>query len=514
MKNVIIIGGVATVLVVAAGVSNVIMIQHIAEVERKVDSFKPHQINVPISMQEEIVERLASDNKAGITSVSGKIDKIAIAQNEQCKLAEEAFEKAQELYRKGSYTEAKIYALNAIRHNQNNADYLKFYSEMVVQSSNAEQRELDQVLAILDGSLYSVSAEDVSKILTLREKVSQKKSQLDNQSDVVPTTNLRGELESIWSGEYALGNIINGDEINVDKLQNRIEKINALLGEELTDELRAKLAKDLQTSSNIYSAHLTLKSVTNALNKAASHAEKSSLTNGQILSARNQLSTAATLLAQVWVLELPQSIVRKAEKIQKRISDIDEKLNVIASQEAMAKYNILVERLRDIQTNVTTRKAADYAVERANKPANEEGTLTKYLKEIQKCTTELQTLTIFDKEGKRKAVFALKMAQVLALKVSSKRYQAYQFWAINKIEAVRQRRERVSAFKPYTDRQAIQDFKTYLMDIDRGLLTYDVGVCYDKVFYLIFTDQVPTKNQAALQYEKATFAKMGKLEDF
>ena len=52
------------------------------------------------------------------------------------------------------------------------------------------------------------------------------------------------------------------------------------------------------------------------------------------------------------------------------------------------------------------------------------------------------------------------------------------------------------------------------MDIDRSLLTYDVGTCYDKVYFLIFTDQVDRDKQAELQYQKATFDKIGKLEDF
>ena len=87
-------------------------------------------------------------------------------------------------------------------------------------------------------------------------------------------------------------------------------------------------------------------------------------------------------------------------------------------------------------------------------------------------------------------------------------------WAIEKIEAAREDRNNVSTFWPYTTDRAIKIFKNYLMDIDRSLLTYDVGTCYDKVYFLIFTDQVDSDKQAELQYQKATFDKIGKLEDF
>lgn len=500
--------------------------QNIVDAEKKnVDAVKQMASSVQKQLQEQRVgtnaklaeintatkKSLANQEKLGgeLAKLNGNIESVVQENKKTQANADAAITMAKKAVESGNLQLAKIYVLNAISHRQNKFDYLKFYVDMVANDSSATIGELNQVLAIIDGSLYNVPAEDVNKILALREQIGKRKNQIDTQS-AAPEINLSEELESVESGKYALKNIINGDNIDADKLQKRIEKINALLGEELTDEWRAKLTRYLQESSNIYSAHLTFKSVINALDKASTHAKKTSLTEKQILSARNQLSTATTLLAQIWTLELPRNIVEKAEEIQKNISDVDERINVLASQNAMKRHDALAKELKDIEDDVKDTAAKDYAKDKTNG----NGTLTQYLKDVQRCATELQALKIFDQKGRQQAIETLRRTQELALKISSKRYLAYQLWALDKIEDARQSRDSVGTFKPYKDEKAIEDFKKYLMDIDRGLLSYDVGMCYDKVYHLIFTEQVPTKKQAELQYEKAKSEKMGKLEDF
>ena len=170
--------------------------------------------------------------------------------------------------------------------------------------------------------------------------------------------------------------------------------------------------------------------------------------------------------------------------------------------------------MKNIITKKTAKEFAKETDSNRVKKDYKKGALTEYLENIQKYAAELRTLEIFDKEGQKRAVETFEYTQKLALKVSAKRYQAYQMWAIEKIEAAREDRNNVSTFWPYTTDRAIKIFKNYLMDIDRSLLTYDVGTCYDKVYFLIFTDQVDSDKQAELQYQKATFDKIGKLEDF
>ena len=553
MKSGIIIGGVAAVVVAASGVNNVMMIQRMNAVESKVNSFPPHQINISPEMQAEIVKKLAADNKTGITEISVKLSDIKKTQKSETdvlsgKLADiekarskditslssrlekleavqkqseikavKSFELAKQLKAQGKIVEAKTYALNAINHQKDNPEYLKFYADIVINDANVTGIELDQVAAVLDASLFNVSAEDINGIIAIRNSVAQKKSQIAIAT-AVPAIDLNKEIESVISGQYAMGKIVNGDNVNMDLLKQRIEKINALLGEELSQAQRNQLTGELQNASNIFSAQLTFESVENALAKAKVYSKASELSKKQIHIARNQLSTANTLLAQIWTTKLPANIVKKGDSIQEKIDGIDKDLNKLASQDAMKKHDELKEKLKKIEKTIDQKSAKDYAKEVADKRAKEEynkkGTLTVYLEDIQKYASELRTLKIFDEEGQKKAVETFEDTQKLALKVSAKRYQAYQMWAIEKIEAARKMATKPWYRKDPNEIEAKRIFRDWLEDIDRSLLTYDVGTCYDKVYDLIVFQCVGKPAQAALQYEKATFDKIGKLEDF
>lgn len=464
--------------------------------------------------------KLADIEKArskDITSLRSRLEKLEAVQKQSEIKAVKSFELAKQLKAQGKIVEAKTYALNAINHQKDNPEYLKFYADTVINDANATGIELDQVAAVLDASLFNVSAEDINGIIAIRNSVAQKKNKI-SVATAAPAVDLNKEIASVISGKYAMAKIVDNDNINMDLLKQRIEKINALLGEELSQAQRNQLTAELQDASNIFSAQLTFESVENALAKAEVYSKASELSKKQILIARNQLSTANTLLAQIWTTKLPANIVKKGESIQKEIDVIDKDLNKLASQDAMKKHDELKEKLEKIEKTIDQKSAKDYAKEvadkRAKKEYNKKGTLTVYLEDIQKYASELRTLKIFDKEGQEKAVKTFEYTQTLALKVSAKRYQAYQMWAIEKIEAARESRMSVSAFKPYRNIRAIADFENYLKDIDRSLLTYDVGTCYDKVYNLIFAEQVPDNQKARLQYEKATFDKLGKLEDF
>ena len=549
MKSGIIIGGVAAVVVAASGVSNVMMIQRMTAVESKVNNFTPHQINISPEMQAKIVRKLAADNKTGITEISIKLSDIEKTQKNEAetlsgKLADiekarskditslssrlekleavqkqaeikavKSFELAKQLKAQGKIVEAKTYALNAINHQKDNPEYLKFYADTVINDANATGIELDQVAAVLDASLFNVSAENINDIIAIRNSVAQKKSQIAIAT-AVPAIDLNKEIESVISGQYAMGKIVNGDNVNMDLLKQRIEKINALLGEELSQAQRNQLTAELQDASNIFSAQLTFENVENALAKAEVYSKASELSKKQILIARNQLSTANTLLAQIWTTKLPANIVKRADNIENKISEIDEKLNIIVSKDAMERYKNLADELKKIKIAVTNTSAKEYAEEMArNRGKQENGTLTKYLKDIQKYAAELQTLRILDEKGQEQAIATLKSAQQLAPQIIAKRYQAYQLWALDKIKKAFESRYSVG-IKAYRNQKAISDFENYLMDIDRSLLTYDVGTCYDKMHAEIFGKQVPDKQKARLQYQKATSDKIGKLEDF
>lgn len=527
MKSGIIIGGVAAVVVAASGVSNVMMIQRMNAVESKVNNFTPHQINISPEMQAEIVRKLATDNKTGITEISVKLsdiekarskditslsfrlEKLEAVQKQAEIKAAKSFELAKQLKAQGKIVEAKTYALNAINHQKDNPEYLKFYADTVINDANATGIELDQVAAVLDASLFNVSAEDINGIIAIRNSVAQKKNKI-SVATAAPAVDLNTEIASVISGKYAMTKIVDNDNINMDLLKQRIEKINALLGEELSQAQRNQLTAELQDASYIFSAQLTFESVENALAKAEVYSKASELSKKQIRIARNQLSTANTLLAQIWTTKLPANIVKKGESIQEEIDIIDKALNKLASQDAMKKHDKLAAELKKIKIAVTNTSAKEYAEEMArNRGKQENGTLTKYLKDIQKYAAELQPLRILDEKGQEQAIATLKETQQLAPQIIAKRYHAYQLWAVDKIEKAR----KTVTDKNHSSREAKRLFRNMLMDIDRSLLTYDVGTCYDKIYGIVF-DEIDKTDHAELQYVKATFDKIGKLEDF
>ncbi len=450
------------------------------------------------------VEAIEKGQSKDIASLANRLEKIESLQLQSIAEAAKSFELAQKLKSQGKIVEAKTYALNAINHQKKNFDYLKFYTDIVIYNPHVTVNELNQLLAILDTSLFNVSAENISGIIALRNGVIQKQNLL-NAKTAASSINLNEELETVTNGKYAMANIVKGDNVDMELLKLRIEKINALLGENLTDNKRNYLTQELEIASNIYSAQLTFKSVRNSLNKASAAAKNTTLSKSQILAARNQLSTATTLLAQIWTMELPDNTVRQAINIQKDIACIDEKLNIIASKDAIICYEKLVIKLEKIKHTISNTSTGNYA--------NRKGTLTQYLKDIQKIVDELQKLEIYDKVGQKKVIATIKESQELATGISSKRYQAYQLWALDKIKKAFNERYSVGV-KAYRDKKAIKDFQDLLMDIDRSLLTFDVGTCYDNIHNEIFHEQVPDKEKADLQFSKATFEKIGKLEDF
>lgn len=595
MKSRIIFGGVAAVLLAASIVENYMMIQRLAEVERKVNDFTPHQINIPKELQTQIVDKLAADNKKGIEAfseklsdiekkntsqidaitekvnklvtdsqnginvfskklsdieslqstnrqsleqhieslknaqkssedtvteklsdiekrssarikaIAEKVKQIGTVQSYAKENAAKSFEIAKQLKEQGNFIGGKTYAINAINHQKDNPEYLRFYADMVIEDPNVAPAEVDQVLAVLDASLFNVTAENISGILALRNRVAQKKSQLAVNT-AAPTIDLKEEIKSVTTGEYAIVNIMKGNSVNSEALKQRIEKINVLLGEELNDKQRNQLTDDLRISTNIYSAELAFENVMNAFHKAFESANTSALSDEQILVARNQLATANTLLAQIWTADLPVEVVKRAEDIQKKIAVTDEKLNVLASKEAMKRYSELNEKLNFIKDTIVKDGIAPFAKYRT-------GRLTGYLKDIQEYSAEMQTLRILDKEGQKKIIETLRKAQKLASEIIAKRYQAYQLWSLDLIKKAYDSRNSVGA-SAYRDWKAKQDFEYYLMPIDRSLLTYDVGTCYDKIFNEIFQEQIPDSDKADLQFKKATNEKMAKLEDF
>ena len=397
--------------------------------------------------------------------------------------------------------------LNAISNNPEKFDYLKYFCDIILNDSNVTVSELDGVLNLIDSLLYKISAENINSALAIREKMNDLKESCVSKI-TVPQINIDAELNELEKGKLSLAKIIKEGIPDMELLKLRIEKISGLLSEEdLPAEVHNRLIASLKESSAVYAAQQILEGVDNSLNKAYNLAKKDMLENHEILVARNQVSTANTMLSQIWTSTVPDYILKRAEICQKKIAEIDNKLSIHASKEAMEKYRNLAEKVDDIKRYVDNTSVSEYASWKS-------GRLTNNLENLQNYLLELQNLRVYDDENQKKVRELVKDISSLIQKISDKRYKAYNKWAIDKIENARRSRDETSTWKAYTNEQASRDFQDWLMDIDRGLLTHDIGSCYDDVFKKIFYDQIPDKWKAQHQYKKATFEKIGKLEDF
>lgn len=485
----------------------------IAQADKKNNSVAFEQMVKSVEKQ---MSALGNDTSTQLAAIKTKVDSIgtsasATAQtlanlNLQSKRAEKSFEMAKKSVENGDVVKAKRYMLNAISNCPERVNYLNYFAEITLKGSNVTIDELDMVVNLIDNLLYKIPAEDIEDAMNLREQVDARRVKL--VSNIAPVqVDVNAEINDLEKGKYALKNIIKNNVPDMETLKFRIEKITNMLAEEqLTDKNREKLTAYLNESSIIYSSQSILDSVDSALTKASTICAKKSLTNYEILTARNQVSTANTMLTQIWIANVPGFIFEQAKIRQQKIADIDERLNQHASREAKTKHDEIAGKINAIKNHIKNNSVSYYATKT--------GQLTKFLTDAQTYMNNLSTLRVYDEKGQKAVRETIDDLRNFMQKIIDIRYKAYQKWAIDKIEAARKSREDISALKAYSNSKAIEDFKTYLMDIDRGLLTYDVGTCYDKVHQLIFVEQIPDSKKAEIQYQKATFDRIGKLEDF
>lgn len=151
------------------------MSERLSAVEHKVNSFQPHQINIPENMQEEMVNNLSIKNGRALKDLTSAIDKL---KNERSQKAEIYLSEARSSVQKAEI--AQILYVSALAYADDKAEilseYITWQTELIKQDledkniANAQER-LIMLAGICDTNIASGSINDMNSIPVLKEKL-------------------------------------------------------------------------------------------------------------------------------------------------------------------------------------------------------------------------------------------------------------------------------------------------------------------------------------------------------
>ncbi len=433
----------------------------------------------------------------GLANLNGDVGTVVQSSQRNQINAEMAISMAKKAVEQGELQLAMVYALNAINHDSSNMVYIKFYNELLYQKQDLSTFDIDQFVNILDLAVFQVASSDVLDVISMktsiidqRDRIVSVESDARNKEIVAAVADSIAELEH---GSLAISHIYANGDVNESLLKERVEALTALLADaSLSQEEQKKLAEDLSYATGLYSMVTVISAVKNSVAKSDALVGKKQLTPEEILTARNQLQTANTLLSQIWSSDCSkyQDFLSMAEQLQGDISLIDKKLNLIASASSQKQIEDLIARCRNISF--------------------EDCTYTSRITRITEISKEFQPLlsSVYDLDLRKTLAAEVESLSLRVTSLSQERYKAYQEWAIKKLnEAIKQWNSTLII----KDKIAQEMFRNYIFEINPALLLPDVNSLYNNIYQIIY-DQLP--NKAEMQYQKATFKNVKQLEDF
>lgn len=449
-------------------------------------------------LQKQMTQIITSQNqlRPELAKLNGNIDSVVQASKKNHENAEAAIMMAKKAMESGEMQLAMIYALNAINHESSNAEYLKFYNDLLAKKENLVISDIDQFIAVLDLAVFQINAADIQSVVEMKTALMEKRNSIVTVTAEAKRKEIAAQIAAniaeLREGRLALAKIsINGD-VDDTLLKERLEALTALLADaSLSQEDRNTLSEDLRYATGLYSIVMTISAAKNAIAKADSLANKGQLEPTEILTARNQLQTGNTLLSQIWSSDCSkyQEFVAIAQKLQADIATTDKKLNIIASAPAKERIEKLVADSRKI--------------------AAEGEKYTSRIERISVISKEFPQLLsgIYDSELRKTLTAEIETLSSLVSALSKDRYKAYQQWALKKLN---QARKQWDSYNVVTGASAKAMFKAYILKINPALLLPDVNSLYNSIYQLIY-NKLP--NKAEMQYLKAT-SQVKQLEDF
>lgn len=452
-------------------------------------------------LQKQMEQIISSQNQLQpeLAKLNRNIESVVQASKKNHENAEAAIAMAKKAAESGEMQLAMIYALNAINHESSNAEYLKFYHELLAKKDNLAISDIDQFIAILDLAVFQINAEDIRSVVEMKNALMEKRSSMVSAVAEAKRKEVAAQIVAniaeLREGRLALAKISANGNVDETLLKERLEALTALLADaSLSEEDRSIFSEDLRYATGLYSIVTTLSAAKNAIAKADALAVKGRLEPAEILAARNQLQTGNTLLSQIWSSDCSkyQDFVSAALKIQTKIAEIDKRLNIIASAPAKERIAKLIAECRSI--------------------AAEDGKYTSRIERISALSKEFPQLlaAIYDPDLRKSLATEIESLAPLVTTLSKDRYKAYQKWALNKLNGAR---EKWAYYNVVTNARARAMFNDYILEINPALLLPDVNTLYNNLYQLIYSE-IPDKEKAEFQYKKATSSKVKHLEDF
>ncbi len=433
-----------------------------------------------------------------LKKLNSNIDSVVQTARKNHKNAEMAIDMAKKAVARGELQLAMVYALNAINHESSNITYINFYHNLLAEKKDLTTSDIDQFVNILDLAVYQVAAPEVSDIISIKKAIIEKRTALvsaeaEARSKEVAAA-VAANIAELKNGRLAISHINTEGNVNENLLKERVETLTALLADAtLSQEEQKNFTDDLSYAAGLYSIATTISGAKNAIAKANALADKKQLNPIEILTARNQLQTANTLLSQIWSSDCSKyaDFVSVAEKLQGDIASIDKQLNVIASIPAQKQIEQLIAECRNVEKN-------------------EKNKYTFRIDKITEMSKKFPQLlsSIYDSNLRTTLITEIESLSPLVTSLSQKRYKAYQKWAVKKLNKAR---EKWNSYTVVSDTNAQDMFCDYILEINPALLLPDVNSLYNSIYQLIY-NELP--NKAWMQYRKATYAKVKQLEDF
>lgn len=333
---------------------------------------------------------------------------------------------------RGNEKNAILYALNALNHSFKNFETLQFYFDMVKDNPDPEtQQQLAGILAI---AVYQVSADKLADVIAMKESNDKKLTEAD-----VPQENTDEEEQpQMTEEEQKQQKSKLHEEYSVMPMEELASIIRTLNG--LTENGKEWAKKELEFATKSYSVRTILTSVQNAVVKAEFITDNPNACNtreSDLVAARNQLTTAGTMLSQIWIIDCSDIgiLLNEAKELQEKIGNTDTKINRIASQPALDEINrLLVEvegiTLKDMYSPTGTKAKGEctLAIETVGEKANE----------IQ---AQFARVLIPDAEKKQQLKRIEKTVSEKLGALTKRRYISYQKWALQILEAGKERME-------------------------------------------------------------------------
>ncbi|MBO7329202.1 MAG: hypothetical protein J6W00_10580 [Lentisphaeria bacterium] len=470
-----------------------IMLAHLKSIEKKhSDQLNTHLKSLQKAADRAtlaIFQKIREDNKREMQKIAANVALLAkqkIAGNELA--AEEAFKTATALMKKGDFTSARLYCLNAINHAPNKKQYFDTLYRIIEANKSTNISELEQLRSVLELGLYQVDSKDIpamtkmlATVVNKQEKISEKSAKLQSQNEKRQITEA---IELLKNGGLAWKAILKESvEKAIPLLRERLNKLT-----NLTDRVSGNEAEfcnaEIKRSNALLEYSIAMYSINNALEKA-----DQLLKSGKAVPAVNSMvQSANSVLGQAWNINfsyIPAECRSKLLGQADRIVILEKKFNEIKSRPAMAKINRIYDNsLNKLEGNCTRKIAA----------------LQAGMKQIM-----AQAAKVYDADKRREIEEKVKVLADKVKEYTKERYEGYQTWAVKQCE---------NAFEKYKGMPNVFGKADYaktiindwLINVDTSLLTPAVSRLYQDILSKQFA-ALGWKDIAEMEQALATSSK-------